>query len=437
MVRFIGNFEGKVKVQLGIMVCLIVAFVTLTAFNYDDSEIEVISKQVKRNLEQRNQISLNISKSIKNGQFPTEMTFDWFDRKDKFEISYTLDERLQEEADSLFKRYRPDYGAVVLMDAMTGKVLALSSYQKDDPKASHLALRASYPAASLFKIITASAAVEKAGITPYHSIHFNGANYTLYKKNVMTDKVNRWTRKISLKDAFARSINTAFGRLSLETLEPADLLDFANRFMFNQEIPTDFAVEQGYAHVPTEKNYELAQVASGFNKLNRISPVQGAMIAAAVVNDGKMVVPYLVDQLKNPEGEIFYKGETLEKGYIMTADSAAQMRKMMEQTIIGGTSRKSFRSLVRDRRFREIEMGGKTGHLNGDSPKGRVDWFVGYATDEQNRKLAVAAVTVSKKFWTVKSSYIGQHMFRTYFEPGLKKKTVATAATHFNRTYRR
>lgn len=406
------------------MFSLIIAFVTLTAFNYDDSEIEVISKQVKHNLELRSEISKTMSQYIKAGEYPTEAEFNWFDRKDKFEITYTLDERMQSQADKLLKQYRPDYGAIVLMDATTGRILALSSYQKDDPKAPNLALRASYPAASVFKIITASAAVEKAGISPYHSIHFNGANYTLYKKNVMTDKVNRWTRKITLKDAFARSINTAFGRLSLEALEPADLLDFANRFMFNQEIPTDFAVEQGFAHVPTEKSYELTQVASGFNRINRISPVQGAMIAAAVVNDGKMLVPYIVDQMKNPEGDVFYKGEPLEKGYIMTAESAANMRKMMEQTIIGGTSRKSFRQLVRDRRFKEIEMGGKTGHLTGDNPKGRVDWFVGYATDEDNRKLAVAAITVNKKFWTVKSSYIGQYMFRSYFEPVMKKKTV-------------
>jgi penicillin-binding protein A len=421
----LGKLHRKIKIQIGILVSLIVAFVTLTAFNYEDSEIEVISKQVKRNLEQRTQISNTMSKYIKAGQFPEQAEFDWFEKKDKFDISYTLDERLQSQADQLLKRYRPDYGAIVLLDATTGRILALSSYQKDDPKASHLALRATYPAASIFKIITASAAVEKAGISPYHSIQFNGGNYTLYKKNVMTDKANRWTRKITLKDAFARSINTAFGRLSLETLEPADLLDFANRYMFNQDIPTDFAVEQGVAQVPTEKSYELTQVASGFNRINRMSPIQGAMIAAAVVNDGKMLVPYVVDQLKNSEGDVFYKGEPLEKGYIMTAESASQMRKMMEQTILGGTSRKTFRQLVRDRRFKEIEMGGKTGHLTGDNPKGRVDWFVGYATDDQNRKLAVAAVTVSKKFWTVKSSYIGQYMFRSYFEPGLKKKTVA------------
>lgn len=406
------------------MMSLVVAIVTLTAFNYEDSEIEVISKQVKKNLESRSEVSKAMSDYIKAGQFPADAEFNWSDKKEKMEISYTLDERMQSQADKLLKQYRPDYGAVVLLDATTGRILALASYQKDDPKASHLALRASYPAASIFKIITASAAVEKAGVTPYHSIHFNGANYTLYKKNVMTDKVNRWTRKITLKDAFARSINTAFGRLSLEMLEPADLLDFANRFMFNQEIPTDFAVEQGVAQVPNEKSYELTQVASGFNRVNRISPVQGAMIAAAVVNDGKMLVPYIVDQLKNSKGDVVYKGEPLEKGYIMTAESAGQMRQMMEQTILGGTSRKSFRQLVRDRRFKEIEMGGKTGHLTGDNPKGRVDWFVGYATDEDNRKLAVAAITVNKKFWTVKSSYIGQYMFRSYFEPVMKKKTV-------------
>lgn len=422
----IKNLQKKIKIQLGILFGLLVTFITLTAFNFEETEIEIITKQIKRNLEQRVEISNTLTPFIKAGQFPSEAEFNWFDRRDKFEISYTLDDRLQSQAESLFKRYRPDYGAVVLLDATTGRILALVSYQKDNPKASHLALRATYPAASIFKIITASAAIEKAGVSPYHSIHFNGANYTLYKKNVMTDKVNRWTRKITLKDAFARSINTAFGRLSLEALEPADLLDFANRFMFNQNIPTDFEVEQGYAQVPNEKNYELTQIASGFNNITRISPVQGAMLAAAVVNDGKMLVPYIVDSLKNSEGDVFYKGEALEKGYVMTAESAAQMRKMMEQTVLGGTSRKSFRQLVRDRRFREIEMGGKTGHLTGDNPKGRVDWFVGYATDEGNRKLAVAAITVNKKFWTVKSSYIGQYMFRSYFEPVVKKKTVAS-----------
>jgi cell division protein FtsI/penicillin-binding protein 2 len=241
----------------------------------------------------------------------------------------------------------------------------------------------------------------------------------------MSDKVNRWSRKITLKEAFARSINTAFGRLSLETLEPSDILDFANRFMFNQDIPADFDVEKGVASVPSEKNFELTEVASGYNKQNRISPIQGAMIAASVVNDGKMLIPYIIDKLKDAKGDVVYKGEPLEKGFVMTPESAAQIRQMMEQTVLGGTSRKSFSQLVKDRRFKEIEMGGKTGHLTGDNPKGRVDWFIGYANDDENKRLAVAAITVNKKYWTVKSSYIGQFMFKSYFEPFMKKKTVA------------
>lgn len=415
----------KFRFSLSIVVFIILSSVILTAFSSEESDIEILSKKIKLNIEQRILVSKGISSFVKDNHFPASADFQFSTNNENLNIEYTLDSRMQNEADNLFKRYKPDYGAVVLMDATTGKILALSSYQKDNPKAPNLAVRASYPAASLFKIITASAAVEKAGITPYHTITFNGGNYTLYKKNVMSDKVNRWSRKITLKEAFARSINTAFGRLSLETLEPSDILDFANRFMFNQDIPADFDVEKGVASVPSEKNFELTEVASGYNKQNRISPIQGAMIAASVVNDGKMLIPYIIDKLKDAKGDVVYKGEPLEKGFVMTPESAAQIRQMMEQTVLGGTSRKSFSQLVKDRRFKEIEMGGKTGHLTGDNPKGRVDWFIGYANDDENKRLAVAAITVNKKYWTVKSSYIGQFMFKSYFEPFMKKKTVA------------
>lgn len=415
----------KLKYTFLFILFIAVCSAILTAFSYEDSEVDTLAEQIKKNIEQRLLLSKTLTPYIKSNQFPHEAEFQLNDKAEKYHIDYTLDPRLQTEAENLFKRYQPDYGAVVLMEATTGKIIALASYQKDNPHAENLALRASYPAASLFKIITATAAVEKAGVSPFHTIYFNGGNYTLYKKNVLSDKVNRWTRKITLKEAFARSINTAFGRLSLEKLEPTDLLDFANRFMFNQDIPADFEVEKGIANVPTEKGFELTEVASGYNKHNRISPIQGAMIAASIVNEGKMQIPYIIDQLKNSQGEVIFKGESLEKGFVMTAESASQMRQMMEQTVLGGTSRKSFRQLVKDRRFKEIEMGGKTGHLTGDNPKGRVDWFVGYATDEDNKKLAVAAITVNKKYWTVKSSYIGQFMFRSYFEPLMKKKTVA------------
>ncbi|MNT42478.1 Penicillin binding protein transpeptidase domain protein [compost metagenome] len=157
-----------------------------------------------------------------------------------------------------------------------------------------------------------------------------------------------------------------------------------------------------------------------------MSPVQGAMIAATVANDGELVIPYLVSSVKDDKGELLYEGATLTKGPVMTPQSASKVRELMEQTVLAGTSRRSFKPILKDRKFREIEMGGKTGHLTGDNPKGRVDWFVGYALDG-DRKIAVAAITVNKKFWTVKSAHLGQSMFRKYFGPVLKQDRVVTA----------
>jgi beta-lactamase class D len=100
----------------------------------------------------------------------------------------------------------------------------------------------------------------------------------------------------------------------------------------------------------------------------------------------------------------------------MSGEGASRLRELMEATITAGTSRKTFRALVRDKKYRELELGGKTGSLHGDNPKGKVDWFVGYAIGGENEKLAIGAITVNKQFWTVKSSYLAQALFKKHFK---------------------
>jgi cell division protein FtsI/penicillin-binding protein 2 len=332
----------------------------------------------------------------------------------RLHLKYTLDEQLQKSADTLLKRYKPDYAAIFMMDAKTGKVLIYSSFQKEETN-ENLLKKATYPAASIFKIITATAAVEKRGLSPQHKIQFNGGNWTLYKKNVMLDTINRWTRTVSMREAFAKSMNTPFGKIGLHHTNPQDLQHYAERFMFNQSIPADFPVDKGVAQIPTEKNFELTEVAAGFNKQNRMSPIQGAMIAAAVINDGKMMAPYMVESVTNHENKVLYTGEAVPLPTAMTPASSKKIRELMEETILSGTSRRTFASLRTNKKFRELELGGKTGHLTGLDPKGQVDWFVGFASNGE-RDIAIGVVTVNKKFWTVKSSYLGQSLFQKAFE---------------------
>lgn len=334
---------------------------------------------------------------------------------EKVKIDYTIDTHLQTAADKLLKAYKPDYGAIVLMDTTTGRILAMSSYTRGNENADNLALRGTFPAASIFKIVTATAAMDKHEMTPNTIIMYNGSNHTLYKRNVMNTKVNRWTREISLRDAFAKSVNTVFGRIALERLAPKDLEEYSIRFGFNKDISSDLPFDPGFTEIPQEKNYQLTEISSGFNKVTTMSPIQGAMIAASVAEDGVMRVPYIVDKVSDDKGQVLFQSEPVTAAVTMSPKGAERLKELMEATVRGGTSRKSFRTLLKDRKFKELEVGGKTGSITGSNPRGKVDWFVGYAIGEHD-KIAVAAITVNVDFWVVKSAYLAQSIFRSHFK---------------------
>lgn len=191
------------------------------------TEEDRAAKVITQNLEARTMVAELLEKKIQKHDWDQDLETELDGDLTKFKVKFTMDTVLQQHADKIFKRYKPDYGALFMFDTKTGRVLALSSFEKGQPTSRSLALRATYPAASVFKIVTATAAIDKAGVNPGHNIRFNGGNYTLYRKNVMTDRITRWTRTVTLRDAFSKSLNTAFGRLALETLEPETINEYA------------------------------------------------------------------------------------------------------------------------------------------------------------------------------------------------------------------
>lgn len=389
---------------------------------YQEPSIEVVqAERISRMNSFRSLFAEQLGPSLMQSEWPEEITLTENNTTFKGKVHYTIDLELQKASEKLLQSYKPDFGAIVIMEADTGKVLTLTSFQKKQILDNNLAFRGTFPAASIFKIVTAAAAMDKLqDVTPETQIAFNGGNHTLYKKNVMNSNVNKWTRHISLREAFARSINTVFGRLTLERLKPEDLEEYAVKFGFNQNIKTDLPYNPGKTEIPKEKNFHLTEMASGFNKVTTMSPLQGAMIAASIAADGVMPVPYVVDKVVDETGQTIFKAEPLVAGITMSKNSAEKIQELMEATITQGTSRKAFRSLIRDKKFRELLIGGKTGSLTGDDPKGKVDWFVGYAMNE-NQKIAIAALTVNVQYWTVKSAHLAQTLFKTHFKEQFSK----------------
>lgn len=384
-------------------------------FTFHDPVLDKEIAKIEKLESFRSRIANQVSELVMHNNWNTELEIPDGRKTEKITVEYTLDPILQETAEKLFKSYKPDYGAIVMMDAETGGILAMVSHNKRDSEGSHLALRGTFPAASIFKIVTATAAIDKYHMSPQSIVAFNGSNHTLYKKNVLSDRVTRWTREMTLREAFARSVNTFFGRLTLERLQPQDLEDYAFRFGFNQKIATDIHFDNGITEIPKDNDYHLAELASGFNRVTRMSPIQGAMMASAIADDGLMKVPYIVQRAFNEEGELIFQAEPVTAAVTMTPAGADQVRDLMEATITLGTSRKSFKPLIRNKRFKELIVGGKTGSLTGDNPRGKTDWFVGYAMNE-NQKIAIAALTVNVDYWTVKSSHLAQAMFQRHFK---------------------
>ncbi|MGK5088011.1 penicillin-binding transpeptidase domain-containing protein [Bdellovibrionota bacterium FG-2] len=338
------------------------------------------------------------------------------------QIQYSFDPKLQTSLEGLLRSYSPDYGALVVLDANTGRVLSMVSSTQHKEFQGNLALQATFPSASIFKVVTAAAAIEHQKFSAETMIPFNGRNHTLYRGNILKNQITRWTRYTSLKTAFAKSINTVFGKIGAYDVGHQELQLYADRFGFNHRISSDLPVETGRAVIPQDA-WGMAEAASGYTRANTMSPLQGALMAAAIVNEGVMMEPYIVQSVSTMEGESLYVAEPEVALTSVDPKTAAEMRELMRETISQGTSKKSFRKFFKGE-YALLDVGGKTGSLTGDQPKGKYDWFVGFAEGGSHR-IAVAALTIHGKLWKVKSSVLARKVIESYFHGKLTGKHVA------------
>jgi cell division protein FtsI/penicillin-binding protein 2 len=357
-------------------------------------------------------IAAQLGNAIRGNLFPTSIDLALDGGPKKAIVQYALQQEAQAQMEKLMNLYKPDYGAFVALDAKTGRILSMVSFSREH-QVENLALQATFPAASIFKVVTASAALDLAKASPETVVPFNGAFHTLYKKNVVDNRENRWTRRMTMREAFARSVNTFFAKLGLFYVGPANLKQYAERYNFNHPIRADVPVQTGFAKFSEDDPWSVVTAASGFTRDNTMSPLQGAMIAAAVANDGVMMEPYLVESLHEETGSPLYQAQVKEASIVVDKASAEKLRELFHETVRSGTSRKSFRSTVRRAKWDEVEFGGKTGSLTGLNPAGKCDWFVGYAR-YRDQRIAVAALTVNEKKWRVKSSMLANQYLTTY-----------------------
>lgn len=302
----------------------------------------------------------------------------------KLTVEPSLDPDLQKYVSTFLRRTKTHQAAVVVLRPENGQILAMADYTNPDAEdEENLCLTAKYPAASLFKIVAAAAAIDARGFTPEKSMYFRGRRYTLYRNQLKKER-GRYAEKISFKHAFGSSINPVFGKLGIHELGSELVGQYAGRFYFNQVIPFDLPVPPSHLQVPGDE-FGLAEIASGFNKTTVISPLHAALLAAAVANQGTVMTPWLVSKVMDESGIVVYRAKAEALGNPISVTTAKRMKVLMEDTVTYGTCRKAFRPLRRKKSFQDIELGAKTGTINDKSDRYKLDWVTAYALPAQGQ----------------------------------------------------
>ena len=320
------------------------------------------------------------------------------------------------------ERYCSRFVSILVMKADSGKVLSMISFDKLD-KSRNTCVEYAFPAASIFKIVTAAAAIETQGLSAGSPINFTGRKHTLFRGQ-LKDAAARYTTTLTLEEAFAQSINPVFGKIGVDLLGKKVLEEYASRFGFNQPIEFDLPVAVSRMAVGEDK-FEQAEIASGYNTQTTMSTLHGAMICAALLNGGTMKPPVLVERISNPSTRVVYEGSPKPARRVISERASAELYKAMQATVYSGTARKVFRGANKNPVLNSLVIGGKTGSIH-DNP--RYDWFVGFAADPRTGDaIVVSSMVAHEDFIGERAGRYAMIAMESYFSRNSTPAAVPTS----------
>ncbi|HEX2871027.1 MAG TPA: penicillin-binding transpeptidase domain-containing protein [Polyangiaceae bacterium] len=337
--------------------------------------------------------------------------------KDGQTAELTLDPALQRVARAQMQKYRMPESGVVVMDVKTGKLLAYASYVKEG-EAFDVNVRAEAPAASVFKVITGAALVEKGGLNAESEQCYHGGKSRILPDELVDDpRRDKWCATVSI--AMGRSLNVVFARLAQKHLTPEDVAQMGGAFGFGAPVPFVVANEAPKIEIPQEP-VEFARASAGFWHTS-MSPLLGASIAQTVANGGVTLEPRIVAAVSKG-GEQLWKEErdprVLRRA--IKAETAAQVSRMMRETVANGSAFKSFHDAQGRPYIPGVAVAGKTGTLTDYKLNRYYTWFVGFAPAEAP-EVAISALVVNTPEWQIKAPQLAREVLRAYFE---KKGTM-------------
>ena len=302
-------------------------------------------------------------------------------------------------------------GSVVAIEPETGRVKVMANLPGFDPGAVddretfaalsrdpaspllNRATQAGYPPGSTFKVVTAGAALDSGGYEPGSIV--DGSSPKLVSGVPLRNSGGVSFGPIDLTTALTRSVNTVWAQVAVR-LGKETMGDYMERFGFFAEPPIDLPSEQvvpsgpfgpqGRLLEPTSRFIDLGRLGIGQDRL-RVTPLQMAMVASAVANEGELMRPLLTRRVTDRDGRTVEDVEPESLGEVIDEDAAAELAAMMGNVVREGTGTAAA--------LEGISVAGKTGTAEIDPATDlNQPWFIAFAPLERPR--VAIAVTVER-----------------------------------------
>ena len=332
----------------------------------------------------------------------------------------TLDVDLQRTANRLLANARPARGAIVAVDARSGRVLVWAERGSTPRGRGDVLLEARSPAASVFKVVTAATLLESAHVQPSQQVCTSGGEHRIQLKHL--HRPHQGVAECGpFATALGRSRNAVFAQLATRYLKPGQLLATGEALGFNGEVPFETEVPVGRLTVPDDA-LGFARTATGFEG-STLSPLGGAYLAYVVASGGQAVRLRIVDSAGDYQAP--KRREVLER--VLRPSTATQLRKMMEVTVRSGTCWRAFTDDSGKRYLPGISVAGKTGTLWVSSARTTTSWFIGFAPSRHPR-IVVSVMLDNGRLWRRKANELARDLLRSYFEAPPRPDTALPSA---------
>ena len=315
-------------------------------------------------------------------------------------------------------------GAVIAIEPTTGKVIAMVSKPDYNPNTIaekwdaitdeesqksvllNRATQGAYPPGSTFKIVTTIAYLRDNNGSDSFDYSCNGSlTIDDYKIHCSSNEKHG---KEDLLKAFSNSCNSAYAYIGIN-LDMGTFADTASSLYFNTDLPAEVGLTKASVFDINKSSKEsiIGQTAIGQGRTT-VSPLHMCMLASAIANDGVLMKPYYVDRIVSAEGEKVMENTPISLGNIISHKEAVLLNEYMESVVLDGTAKKVD--------FGDLKVYGKTGTAEYSDNKDLThSWFVGYASDEQGNKLAVAVIMERAGYGSKYAAPLAAKVFEAYF----------------------